>query len=264
MQLATRQAAVEHHRRLRLQERIAMSITREIIVYDGPGGPFEGMAVRDTAVTVPQPGIMLVPNVLGTKEQDFAKAEDVAALGYVVFVADVFGQGKRTSRDDPANMGRYMNELTADRSLLRERLKASLDTLKSVPGCDAGKTAAMGFCFGGMCVLDMTRAGLGLAGAVSFHGTYGRPDYANVTPIATRILVCHGWKDPFCPPEATVALANELTEGEADWQIHAYGHAAHAFTDTELYLPDMGILYEEKANRRSWLAMVDFFEEVFG
>jgi dienelactone hydrolase len=263
MQLARRRAAVEQHRLSPLQERIAMSITRASIVYDGPGGPFEGMAVRNTAVTVPQPGIVLVPNVLGTKEQDFAKAEDVAALGYVVFVADVFGQGKRTSRTDP-DMSRYMNELSANRSLLRDRLKASLDALKAVPGCDAGKTAAMGFCFGGMCALDMARAGLGLAGAVSFHGIYGRPDYANVTPITTRILVCHGWNDPFCPPEATIGLAKELSEGEADWQIHAYGNAAHAFTDTELYMPAMGILFEEKANRRSWLAMVNFFEEVFG
>lgn len=239
-----------------------MTISREIIVYDGPGGPFEGMAVRDTAVATPRPGIMLVPNVLGTKEQDFAKAEEVAALGYVVFVADVFGQGKRTGRDDP-DMGRYMNGLMADRGLLRDRLKASLDVLKGVPGCDAGKTAAMGFCFGGMCVLDMARAGLGLAGAISFHGIYGRPDYATVAPITTRILVCHGWDDPFCPPDATLGLAKELTEAEADWQIHAYGKTVHAFTDRELYKPEAGIAFEEKANRRSWRAMVDFLEEVF-
>src|ERR1044072_5813840 len=107
------------------QERIAMSITRETIVYDGPGGPFEGMAVRGPAATVLRRGIMLVPNGLGTKEQDFAKAEDVAALGFVVFVADVFGQGKRTTRTDP-DAGRYMNVLRADRGLLRDRPHASL------------------------------------------------------------------------------------------------------------------------------------------
>jgi dienelactone hydrolase len=239
-----------------------MSITREVIVYDGPGGPFEGMAVRDTAVTTPQPGVMLVPNVLGTKEQDFAKAEKVAALGYVVFVADVFGQGKRTTRDDP-DMGRYMNEMSGNRALLRDRLKASLDALKSVPGCDSGKLAAMGFCFGGMCVLDMARADLGLTGAVSFHGIYGRPNYDNVTPIEAKILVCHGWDDPFCPPEATVGLAKELSEGQADWQLHAYGNTMHAFTDTELHMPKAGIAFEEKANRRSWQAFVDFLEEIF-
>lgn len=239
-----------------------MSITREVIVYDGPGGPFEGMAVRDTATTVRRPGIMLVPNVLGTKEQDFAKAEDLAALGYVVFVADVFGQGKRTTRTDP-DMGRYMNALSADRGLLRDRLAASLDVLRGVPGCDSGKLAAMGFCFGGMCALDMARAGLGLAGTISFHGIYGRPDYANASPITTQILVCHGWDDPFCPPEATVALAQELTEAQADWQIHAYGKTMHAFTDTEMNMPERGIAFEANANRRSWKAMVDFLEEVF-
>lgn len=239
-----------------------MNVTREIIIYDGPGGPFEGMVVRDIDCAMLRPGILLVPNVLGTKEQDFAKAEDVAALGYVVLVADVFGQGKRPTRED-ANWDRYMNEMLADRRTLRDRLQASLDTLKSVRGCDEGKTAAIGFCFGGLCVLDMARAGLGLAGVVSFHGLFTRPDYGTVSPIETRILACHGWDDPLCPPEAVLGLAMEMAEAKADWQLHAYGHASHAFTDTELNMPEMGIAFEPKANRRSWVAMLNFLQEAF-
>lgn len=239
-----------------------MNISRQIIVYEGPGGPFEGMVVRDTDALEARPGVMLIPNVLGAKEQDFAKAEDVAALGYVVLVTDVFGQGKRPARED-SDWDRYMNEMLADRGMLRDRLQASLAALKGVAGCDATRIAAIGFCFGGLCVLDMARAGLGLAGVVSFHGLFNRPDYVAVSPIETRILACHGWDDPLCPPDAALGLATEMTSARADWQLHAYGHASHAFTDMELNIPEMGIVFDPKANSRSWRAMADFLEEVF-
>jgi dienelactone hydrolase len=238
-----------------------MTIKRTVTLYDGPGGPFEGMAVSDDSAGT-QPGVLLIPNVLGTKEADFVRAERLAALGYAVLVADVFGQGKRTQRGEP-DMGRYMAELNADRALLKARLEASLATLKALPGVDANRCAAIGFCFGGKCVLDMARAGLGVRGVVSFHGVYDPAPYASVTPIATKILVCHGWDDPIAPPEATVGLAKELTEAGADWQIHAYGHTSHAFTDEAVDIATHGMGFQPDADRRSWKAMSDFLAEVF-
>ena len=155
--------------------------------------------------------------------------------------------------------------MNADRALLRDRLDASLATLKAQGEVDPAKTAAIGFCFGGKCVLDMARSGLDVLGGVSFHGVYDRPDYANVSPIAMKLLVCHGWEDPLAPPDAMVALGRELTEGKADWQIHAYGNAGHAFTDESRRGSDMpGVAYEERADRRSWAAMQGFLAEVFG
>jgi dienelactone hydrolase len=239
-----------------------MTITRTVTLYDGPGGPFEGMAVADDSGGA-QPGVLLLPNVLGTKEQDFARAERVAALGYRVLVADVYGQGKRTKRGEP-DMGRYMAGLNTDRDLLKARLDASLQTLKGLAGVDAGRCAAIGFCFGGKCVLDMARAGLGVRGVVSFHGVYDAPPYAPVSPIAAKILVCHGWDDPIAPPDKTVALARELTDAGADWQIHAYGHTSHAFTDESVDMATHGMGYQPDADRRSWKAMADFLEEVLG
>lgn len=240
-----------------------MTIQRRTTVYDGPGGPFEGVFAWDDAVAGPRPGVLVLPNVLGQKESDNAKAEDLARLGYAALAADVFGQGKRTTREssDPAV---YMNEVGADRPLLRDRLAASLATLQAQPEVDAAACAAIGFCFGGKCALDMARAGLAVRGVVSFHGVYDRPDYANVQPIAARVLVCHGWEDPLAPPQATVALANELNEGGADWQIHAYGHTGHAFTDVGLGADRPGFGYREEADRRSWAAMRLFLEEAFG
>lgn len=240
-----------------------MNLFRDVIVYDGPGGPFEGVAVRDGLAQAPQPGVLLLPNVLGTKEADFVKAQEVAALGYAVLVADVFGQGRRATRADE-KPGRYMDELNADRELLLGRLSASLDALRALPGCDPARLAAIGFCFGGKCVLDMARAGLPIAGAVSFHGVYDRPPYANAQPMNAKLLICHGWDDPIAPPDAAFALANELTEAGADWQLHAYGHTAHAFTDRDAKMVDRGVYYAPDADRRSFQAMTDFLAELFG
>ena len=241
-----------------------MAIVRQTIVYQGPGGPFEGVIAYEDEVTTLRPGVLIVPNVLGQKEADNVHADNLAKLGYVGFACDVFGQGKRTARGP--DQGVYMNELNADRALLRDRLQASLDTLKGFDRVDPARTAAYGYCFGGKCVLDMARAGLDFLGGVSFHGVYDRPDYATVGTTKPRLLVCHGWDDPIGPPESVVALGQELTEAGADWQIHAYGGAGHAFTDTELKGKTIapGVGYEEKADRRSWEAAKDFLAELFG
>ena len=242
-----------------------MAITRQTIVYEGPGGPFEGVIAWDDEVESARPGVLVIPNVLGQKEEDNVHAENLAKLGYVGFACDVFGQGRRKTRASE-NAGEYMNELNADRALLRDRLAASLKVLQDFPAVDAAKSAAIGFCFGGKCALDMARSGQDVLGVVSFHGVYDRPDYANVSPIAAKVLVCHGWDDPIGPPETVVALGKELTEGEADWQIHAYGNAGHAFTDKELEgKPPLrpGVAFDAKANRRSWQAMKNFLAELF-
>ena len=240
-----------------------MAIVRQTLVYNGPGGPFEGVTAYEDEITTMRPGVLVVPNIRGQKEADTLKAEALAKLGYVGFACDIFGQGKRTTHESP-DMAIYMNELNADRRLLRDRLQASLDALKGFDRVDPAKTVAIGFCFGGKCVLDMARSGLDLLGGVSFHGVYDRPDYTNTVPIKPRLLVCHGWDDPLAPPDAVVALGRELTESGADWQIHAYGNAGHAFTDHSAKgSARPGVAYEERADRRSWEAMKDFLAELF-
>jgi len=238
-----------------------MSITRTVIVQDMAGEPFEHVIVTDSAGD-PRPGILLFPNVLGTKEADFAYAEKVAALGYTVLVTDVFGQGKRTTRAD-ADPALYMNALNADRTLLRDRVNGAHSLLKGLETVDATRTAAIGFCFGGKCVLDLARSGADIAGGVSFHGVYEAPPFANAK-ITAKLLICHGWDDPIAPPEATVGLAKELTEAGCDWQIHAYGHTGHAFTDESVNMPEKGLAYSPDADRRSFRAMKDFLGDLFG
>ena len=237
-----------------------MTILREPLVHQIDGEPFEHMVVAD-AKAGSRPGILLFPNVLGTKEADVAYAQKVAELGYSLLVVDLYGQGKRTSRAEP-DAARYMNALRADRALLRDRLNASHMVIKGLDVVDAGRTAAIGFCFGGLCVLDLARSGADIAGGVSFHGVYDPPPFPNAA-ISAKLLVCHGWDDPIAPPDATVGLARELTEAGCDWQIHAYGQTGHAFTDESANMPDKGLAYSPAADRRSFQAMTNFLSELF-
>lgn len=236
-----------------------MTIRTKPHVYDGPGGPFEGTIAWDEAAPGARPGVMVVPNVLGQKALDDEKAAELAALGYVGFVCDLYGQGKRTTRDSP-DPAIYMNALNADRALFRDRLHASLAAMQALPQVDAARCAAIGYCFGGKSVLDLARSGAAVRGVVSFHGIFDAPGYAYPTPIATRVLVCHGWDDPLAPPASVVALGEELTAAGARWELQAYSGTGHAFTDpTAPEKPGFG--YRADADRRSWAAAVDFLGE---
>lgn len=240
-----------------------MAIERRAILYDGPGGPFEGVAVVDGGRTGSRPGVMIVPNVLGAKEQDCVVAERLAVLGYAAFVADLYGQGKRTTRESP-DPAIYMNQLNADRPLLRDRLFASLAKMHAQAEVDTGRTAAIGYCFGGKAVIDLARAGGEVRGVVAFHGIFDPPGYDYPRPVAAKLMLCHGWNDPLAPPEAVTALAAELIAANADWQLLGFGHAGHAFTDRTMKSGDRpGFGYDEMADRRSWIAMRNFLGELF-
>ena len=123
--------------------------------------------------------------------------------------------------------------------------------------------AAIGYCFGGMCALDLARSGADVAGVGSFHGLFDRPDLPP-QPIKAKVVAYHGWNDPMVPPEAVVALGQELTEAGADWQIHAYGHVAHGFTNPRADGSVKGVRFNALAADRSWTAFVNFLEELLG
>lgn len=238
-----------------------MSIARRTLISEGPEGTFESVVACDDAMTGERPGVLVFPNVLGQKESDNVRAERLAALGYVGVAIDIYGQGNRTTRESE-NPAEFMNGLLGEPELLRARLRHAHETLKALPEVDAARTGAIGFCFGGRCALDLARTGADVRGVASFHGIYKRPPWPNEA-IGAKVLILHGWNDPFCPPGDVLAIASEMTEAGADWQLHAYGHTGHAFTDEGIDIPERGLKYSADADRRSWAAMAGFFAEIF-
>ncbi len=189
------------------------------------------------------------------------KAIQMAAMGYVGFALDNYGDGAlpETVEEKQSHMG----ALKDDRAALLKRLKAGFKAAANLPEVDADNMAAMGFCFGGLCTLDMARAGLNLKAAISFHGLLDAPDLPK-KKIKSKVLVCHGWDDPMAEPDAVEALGHELTKGGCDWQLHAYGQTTHAFTVPGVDSGDGVLKHNGDAERRSWAATVDLLHEVFG
>lgn len=231
------------------------------LTYSDAENTFEGVIVWDDTLEGKRPLVLVSHAYGGQAEFDVNKAKELAKLGYVGFAIDMYGKGKRGS--NPEESRALMDEVTADRTMLLGRIRLAIETGKKHEAVDTNKVAAIGFCFGGKCVLDLARSGDEIKGVVSFHGVYDKPNIEYSEPIKASILVLHGWEDPLALPQQALDLVQELTERGADWNMHAYGHTGHSFTNPHAKAPENGMFFSEKSNRRSWKSMANFLEEVF-
>ena len=205
----------------------------------------------------PAPGILVSPAFMGLSDTERAACDRLAAQGYVALGVDYYSGG--TLAKDREEAAGLMAEMQNNRPLLAERMQGALAELAAQPRTQGQKLGAMGYCFGGKSVLDLARIGAELAAGVSLHGVYDAPPSGS-QKMHPALLILHGWDDPLCPPDATVALAAEMTEHCEDWQILSFGATGHAFTNPKA-APGNGFGYSEKAAERSWRALSDFFED---
>ena len=221
----------------------------------------EGYLAWDDAQSGIRPGVLVVHEWMGLGDNVRTRCNMLAELGYVAFGVDIYGKGVRPSTMEAAaaESGKYR----ADRRLLRARAQAGLDALLAQDNVDSSRIAAIGYCFGGMTVLELARAGTDIAGVVSFHGSYTTDTPAGPGDIKAKVLVCNGAADPHNPPEAVAGLQDELDKSGADWQFINYGHAMHSFTNPQANMPQNGLQYNAAADRRSWQDMQQFFAEIF-
>jgi dienelactone hydrolase len=238
-----------------------VTIQTTTIDYSQDGKTFEGFLAWDDSSGKPRPGIVISHAWGGSGgfEQDRARA--LAELGYAGFCLDLYGKGIRGSSQE--ENAKLMQPFLTDRALLQKRMQLAVEVARAQDQLDAAKVAAMGYCFGGLCVLDLARTGADVRGVTSFHGLFKPPGNTRGKKIKARVLALHGWDDPMVPPDAVVALAAELTQAGADWQIHGFGHTVHAFTNPQANDRAHGLAYSESANRRSWKMHVDFLAEIF-
>lgn len=209
-----------------------------------------------------RPTVILIPTVMGVTELEIGFGRQLVELGYNALVADLFGKQFRGAERDV--MFGEMGRLKSDRAALRRRVLAVLDQARELDEVESGSVVVAGYCFGGLCALDVARSGADITAAVAFHALF---DPCGLPPekIKAKVAAFHGWEDPMVPPEAVVALAKELTDGGADWQIHAYGHVGHGFTNPKAHeLGIDGVAYNKVAAERSWTSFVDLLEELFG
>ncbi|TAK62076.1 dienelactone hydrolase family protein [Methylobacter sp.] len=239
-----------------------MAIVSNTVTYLDGDVLLEAFFAFDDEFSGRRPAVLINHTWVGRDDFVAEKAKKLAALGYVGFAVDMYGKGILGS--NPEENMKLMQPFMADRAMLQKRMKAALAAVKLMPWVDDGKIAAIGFCFGGLCSLDLARTGVDIKGVVSFHGLLAAPDNTQGNTIKAKILALHGRDDPMVPVEQMLAFEQEMTEAGADWQLHTYGNTMHAFTNPVANDPTFGTVYQPDADRRSWIAMQNFLTEIFG
>ena len=230
--------------------------------YDGGDTELEGFFAAPAESDEKRPGVLVLHDWFGLVDHVKVRAQMLARLGYVALAGDVYGADTRpTSNEEAAGLaGKYYGDV----DLFRARVLANLEALRAHPRVDPSRIAVMGYCFGGSGALEAARAGADVKGVVAFHGGLGTSKPAEPGSVTASVLVLTGAQDPVVPSQAVDTFEDELRNaGVADWQVVNYSGAMHAFAVPDTNFPEMGAQFQETANRRSWQAMEDFFEEIF-
>jgi dienelactone hydrolase len=239
-----------------------MAIATRKLDYHHAGVRFEAFVALPEGIPAGGcPAVLVAHTWAGRGAFECGKARALAELGYVGVALDLYGEARVGSGPDENRA--LMQPLLEDRGVLRGRLLAGLAAARTLSEIDDQRVGAIGFCFGGLCALDLARSGADVRGVVSFHGLLDPPRGVDLPPIRAAVLVLGGNLDPWVQHDHVVALGRELTAAGADWQLHDYGGVYHAFTNPAARSAESGALYDERADRRSWRAMRGFFGEVF-
>lgn len=235
-------------------------ITRNIDYNDGDTALEAYVAYQETDVQ--KPLVLVSHDWSGRREFACKAAERIAGMGYIGLALDMYGKGVFGADGDVERNSSLMNPLASDRALLRKRIRAALVAGRNIPQVDASQVAAMGYCFGGMCVLELARSGADVLGVVSIHGILSPGNIPNEA-IKARVLCLHGHDDPMAPPEQVSEFKQEMSGAGVDWQLHVYGGTMHAFTNPGADNPGFGTVYNRVAEKRAYQSLANFFEEIF-
>jgi dienelactone hydrolase len=234
------------------------AVRLEPVEYKQGDTVLKGQIAYDDAAKDKLPAVIVVHEWWGLNDYAKTRARMLAEAGYVAFAVDMFGDGKTT--EHPEEAGEWAGAVRQNRQLGTDRFMAAYNLVKAHPRVDPAHISAIGYCFGGGVVLGMAFSGAGLEAVVSFHGVL--PTEPATGKVSARILVCHGAADALITPEQVATFQKNATDAGADWEFIAFAGAKHSFTNPRADSHGMPALsYNEKADKRSWSAMLDFLAE---
>ncbi|HEY2753576.1 dienelactone hydrolase family protein [Phenylobacterium sp.] len=235
----------------------------EDIEYHADGARLVGYLAVDDTRTGKRPGVLVAPEGGGLVELTKQIARRLAELGYVAFAMDYFGDGKPLA--DRSQVMPRIEAFMAEPATIRARAAEALAVLARQAECDPGKLAAIGYCFGGTTVLELARSGADLKAVVGFHSGLGTTRPQDAKAIRAKVLTCIGALDPIIPAAQRHAFEQEMTDGGVDWRMYVFGGAGHSFTNPGVgELGMAGFTYHAETDRRTWVAMLDLFDEALG
>ena len=238
-----------------------MTIVSNTLNYLDEDVILEGFFAFDDRITERRPAVLISHAWCGRNDFVEEKAKQLAELGYLGFALDMYGKGiLGTSVEQNSAL---MQPFMLDRAKLQQRITAAFNALRLMPWVDDRRIAAMGYCFGGLCVLDLARSGANLQGAISIHGLLNAPENLENKAIKAKVLALHGYDDPMVDFAQVQRFAEEMSTTGVDWQLHAYGNTMHAFTNPQANDPAFGTVYNPTADHRSWMSIQNFLTEIF-
>ncbi|HEU4553515.1 MAG TPA: dienelactone hydrolase family protein [Chitinophaga sp.] len=242
-----------------------MKLKEETVTYKDDTTTLAGYVAYDENSDAKRPGVLVVPEWWGVTDYVKGRARQLAKLGYIALVVDMYGHGETAG--NPGKAKELAGAFYRDPALLKSRMDAALAQLKTYSQTDTSRLAAIGYCFGGAVVLNAAKLGEPLKGVVSFHGTLAGGAPANKDLLKAKILVCHGADDPFVSAADVAAFKKGLDSIGADYTFKAYPGALHAFTNPEATALgkkfNMPIAYNAAADTASWNDMKTFFGRIF-
>jgi dienelactone hydrolase len=241
---------------------LSAAIVEQPLEYKSGDVLCEGWQAYDDAMTGKRPGVLVVHQWTGISDHEKEAARKLAALGYNVLVADIYGKGVRPQ---PPAAGKEAGKYKADRALLRARANAALEVLGQDARTDASKLAATGYCFGGTTVIELARSGAKVKGVVSFHGGLDSPTPADGKNIQAKVLALHGADDPYVPAKDVAGFEAEMKAAAVDYKLIKYPGAVHSFTHKAAGNDNSkGAAYNAAADRDSWFQMEQFLKTSLG
>lgn len=235
-------------------------IKKQTVEYKDGDTTLKGYVAYDDAQKTVKPGVLVVQEWWGLTDYVKSRCDQLAAMGYVAFAPDIYGDGVTTN--DPKVAQAKMEEAVKN-GWRRSRTKLGLDQLLKDEGVDKSNITAIGYCFGGGCVLELARSGADVKGVVSFHGSLGTDKPAQKGEVKAKVLICSGGADPMVPAEAVAKAEEEFKDAGVDVRVITYENAQHAFTNPEADSHKIpGIKYDKAADEKSWADMKAFFAEI--
>jgi dienelactone hydrolase len=237
------------------------TISMKQINYNDGQQKLNGISIIPAVAKKNKLGILILPAWMGIDKHAKNSASQLAKMGYYTFIADIYGEGNYPKNWEEAgkNATYFKTHIIEYRNRIQKALKQLI-----LSGANPNEIVVIGYCFGGTGALEAARANMPIKGVVSFHGGLSRDTLLKIEPIHPKVLVCHGADDFFESNEEIQAFQHEMRAANADWQMIYYSNAVHAFTDPDAGNDkSKGVAYNENAAKRSWKAMLDFFDEIF-
>lgn len=241
---------------------LANAYAGETMIYKDGDTELEGYWAPSTCKSnTPAPVVMVVHQWKGLTSYEKGRADMLADTCYNAFAVDMYGKGIRPQTIEEA--GKQATLYKSDPALARRRITAALNHVRTLPGVNAGKIAVIGYCFGGTMALELARSGADIRSVITFHGGLATPQpLTQPGIIKAAVQINHGADDPFVKPEEVKAFVDEMNAAGADWQLISYAHAVHSFTQKGIDDDKIdGAAYNEKADKRSWQAAMNFLSE---